>query len=92
MGPGGAERGVRMDRALRGPGPLLDAGEGLHPSGPAVRSTGHLRALGAATLAPTPPPRPLFSGWLILYPGGGGSEAKKKFVYLKSTSKFGPLR
>ena len=39
--------------------------------------------------------RPLLSGWLILYRrvGGwvGGSEAKKKFVYLKSTSKFGPL-
>ena len=35
--------------------------------------------------------RPLLSGWLILYPGGGGSEAKKKFVYLKLTSKFGPL-
>ena len=37
--------------------------------------------------------RPLLSGWLILYQGGGvgGSEAKKKFVYLKSTSKFGPL-
>ena len=24
-------------------------------------------------------------------PGGGGSEAKKKVVYLQSTSKFGPL-
>ena len=36
--------------------------------------------------------RPLLSGWLILYQGGGGgSEAKKKFVYLKSTSEFGPL-
>ena len=34
--------------------------------------------------------RPLLSGWLILY-RGGGSEAKKKFVYLKLTSKFGPL-
>ena len=35
--------------------------------------------------------RPLLIGWLILYRGGGGSEAKKKFVYLKSTSKFRPL-
>ena len=33
-----------------------------------------------------------FAWWLVdTIPGGGGSEAKKKFVYLKSTSKFGPL-
>ena len=33
--------------------------------------------------------RPLLSGWLVLYrEGGGGSEAKKKFANLKSTSKF----
>ena len=40
--------------------------------------------------------RPLLSGWLILHQGWGvggwGSEAQKKVVYLKSTSKFGPLR
>ena len=36
--------------------------------------------------------RPLLSGWLILYRrGGGGAEAKKKLVYIKLTSKFGPL-
>ena len=35
--------------------------------------------------------RPLHSGWLVLYRGGGGgSEAKKQFVYLKLTSNFGP--
>ena len=33
-----------------------------------------------------------FAEWLVgTVPGGGGSEAKKKFVYLKPTSKFGPL-
>ena len=34
-----------------------------------------------------------FAQWLVdtIPGGGGGSEAKKKFVYLKSTSKFGPL-
>ena len=32
-------------------------------------------------------PRPLVSGWWE----GGGSEAKKKFVYLKSTPNFGPV-
>ena len=35
--------------------------------------------------------RPRFSGDRTLYRGGGGSEAKKKFVYLKSTSNLGPL-
>ena len=58
---------------------------------------GHSEGLWDGSASPYPPPharvRPLLSGWLILYRGGwgGGSEAKKKFVYLKSTSKFGPL-
>ena len=36
------------------------------------------------------PTRPLLSGWLILCPGAGRSEAKKQLVSLKSISKFGP--
>ena len=36
--------------------------------------------------------QPLLSGWLILYRGeGAGQRSKTKFLYLKSTSNFGPL-
>ena len=35
--------------------------------------------------------RPRLSGERCLYRGGGVSEAKKEFLYLKSTSNFGPL-
>ena len=44
-------------------------------------------SLFGASLAPVCSPRLC----LVAILGGGGSEAKKKFVYLKSTSKFGPL-
>ena len=52
------------------------------------------RGMGVGSVRRMGCTRPLLSGWSILYRVGGWgglSEAKKKFVYLKSTSKFGPL-
>ena len=45
-----------------------------------VRATGSLQALHCQSVR-----RPRLMG------GGGGSEAKNKFVHLKSTSNFGPV-
>ena len=71
---------------------LLRAAGGLVPAPQFPRNSSGISPAIFPQFTPNFPPRPLLSGWLILYRGGGGgSEAKKTFVCLKSTSKFGPL-
>ena len=88
--PSGAARPRGGGGGAAGPGPCM-----RHPPAPPPPQvlTDSLGGCRIRTSCSCPPPvRPLLSGWLILYRGGGGGvRGQKKFVYLESTSKFGPL-